>query len=93
MSKETKQAQQPQSSLNDQMQRRYEERRCLMDSGVNPYPSHFDVTAYSSDIIEFFRDDKDDKEVPDTVAVAGRIMTIRKMGLPKIGRASCRERV
>lgn len=80
MSKETKQAQQPQSSLNDQMQRRYEERRCLMDSGVNPYPSHFDVTAYSSDIIEFFRDDKDDKEVPDTVAVAGRIMTIRKMG-------------
>ncbi len=61
--------------LNDQMQRRIEERDLLSKEGITPYPYGFDVTAHSTPIIENFQDDK-----PETVSVAGRIMTIRKMG-------------
>ncbi len=68
-------AEQPQLSLNDQMKRRFEERQHLIESGINPYPCSFDVTGYSEDIIEGFREDAEEK-----VSVAGRIMTIRKMG-------------
>ncbi|NHQ60786.1 lysine--tRNA ligase [Chlorobium sp. BLA1] len=65
----------PQLSLNDQMQRRLEERQHLLDAGINPYPCHFDVTSFSLDIIANFLE-----EAKEPVAVAGRIMTIRKMG-------------
>lgn len=75
MPKENQNQEQPQLSLNDQMQRRYDERLHLMESGVNPYPCQFDVTAASTDIIETFRE-----EEQRPVSVAGRIMTIRKMG-------------
>ncbi|MCF8382032.1 MAG: lysine--tRNA ligase [Chlorobium sp.] len=75
MPKENQHQEQPQLSLNDQMQRRYDERLHLMESGVNPYPCQFDVTTFSTDIIEAFRDEE---QTP--VSVAGRIMTIRKMG-------------
>jgi len=62
-------------SLNDQMMRRLEERRQLLDAGINPYPCDFDVNRYSDDIIINFQE-----EVREPVSVAGRIMTIRKMG-------------
>lgn len=75
MPKENQNQEQPQLSLNDQMQRRHDERLHLMESGVNPYPCQFDVTACSTDIVETFRD-----EEQRAVSVAGRIMTIRKMG-------------
>lgn len=75
MPKENQNQEQPQLSLNDQMQRRYDERLHLMESGVNPYPCQFDVTAASTDIIETFRE-----EEQRPVSLAGRIMTIRKMG-------------
>jgi lysyl-tRNA synthetase class 2 len=65
----------PQLSLNDQMQRRLEERQHLLDAGINPYPCQFDVSSYSQDIITNFQE-----EAKEPVAVAGRIMTIRKMG-------------
>ncbi len=65
----------PQPSLNDQMQRRLEERQHLINGGVNPYPCHFDVSHSSHDIIIHFQDD-----IQEPVSVAGRIMTIRKMG-------------
>ncbi|NTV06198.1 MAG: lysine--tRNA ligase, partial [Chlorobiaceae bacterium] len=64
-----------QISLNDQMQRRLEERQHIMDAGVNPYPSHFDVSHASLEIIGNF-----EEEAKTPVSVAGRIMTIRKMG-------------
>ena len=67
--------QQPQPSLNDQMLRRLEERQNLIDAGVNPYPCKFDVSRYSHDILINFQDD-----IQEPVSVAGRIMTIRKMG-------------
>lgn len=66
---------QEQKALNDQMQRRLEEREMLRKEGVRPYPFSFDVTAYSRQIKEQF-----DENSPQTVSVAGRIMAIRKMG-------------
>ncbi|MEI6758611.1 MAG: lysine--tRNA ligase [Chlorobium sp.] len=68
-------AEPPQPSVNDQMKRRLEERQHLFEAGVNPYPCHFEVTRHSEDIITGFQD-----EVRESVSVAGRIMTIRKMG-------------
>jgi len=65
----------PAISLNDQMKRRFEERAHLAEAGINPYPYSFDVTASSRSIIDSFSD-----ENPVDVSVAGRIMTIRKMG-------------
>ncbi len=64
-----------QKALNDQMQRRLEERRLLQEEGVRPYPYGFDVTRHSTDIKENFLE-----ETPETVSVAGRIMAVRKMG-------------
>ena len=64
-----------QPSLNDQMQRRLEERQHLLEAGVNPYPTHFEVSHSSTDIIIHFKED-----IKEAVSVAGRIMTIRKMG-------------
>ena len=80
MSKENEQnpnnPEQPsQPSLNDQMLRRLEERQHLIDAGVNPYPCQFDVSRSSHDILINFQDD-----IHEPVSVAGRIMTIRKMG-------------
>jgi lysyl-tRNA synthetase class 2 len=80
MSKEQEQqhhSQEPSSalSLNDQMKRRLEERAHLAEAGINPYPYEFEVDSYSNAIIAFFQDEK-----PADVSVAGRIMTIRKMG-------------
>jgi len=71
------QEQPTQLSLNDQMQRRLEERQHLIEAGINPYPTHFEVTHSSVEIIDDFED-----EVKKPVSVAGRIMTIRKMGKP-----------
>ena len=62
-------------SLNDQMQRRFDERTHLFEAGINPYPYRFDVTATSAGILASFVD-----EAQEEVSVAGRIMTIRKMG-------------
>ena len=62
-------------ALNDQMKRRIEERSQLAKEGIDPYPYSFDVTGYSKTVIDGYLDGK-----PETVSVAGRIMTIRKMG-------------
>ncbi len=72
---EQKQNSQAQHSLKDQMKRRLEERQHLIDAGINPYPCQFDVSCSSVDIIKNFQDD-----IREQVSVAGRIMTIRKMG-------------
>lgn len=45
--------------------------------GVNPYPYRFEVSDYSSDIIERFDDYASSHK---TVSVAGRIMALRIMG-------------
>jgi lysyl-tRNA synthetase class 2 len=58
------------------MQRRREELTELRARGVNPYPATFDRTALSRDIVEAFTDDAPARDV----AVAGRVMSIRRMG-------------
>jgi lysyl-tRNA synthetase class 2 len=62
--------------LNELMLRRREELEELKKLSINPYPYAFDVSDYSTDIIAQFKDDAS----PRDVAIAGRIMTIRRMG-------------
>ncbi|HQT91359.1 MAG TPA: lysine--tRNA ligase [Candidatus Kryptobacter bacterium] len=56
--------------------RRLEELEELKKLNVNPYPYGFEVDSYSVDILQSFKDDAPAAEV----AVAGRIMSLRRMG-------------
>ena len=58
------------------MKRRREELDELRRRSVNPYPYFFDRTGYSAEIITDFRDDAPRRDV----RIAGRIMSIRRMG-------------
>ncbi len=62
--------------LNDLMLRRRQELDELLKRNVNPYPYGFKRTAFSSEIVNAFVDDAPKR----TVAVAGRILSIRRMG-------------
>lgn len=62
--------------LNDLMLRRRQELDELKRQGINPYPHEFSRTAFSKEIINSFRDDLPRR----TVAMAGRIMSLRRMG-------------
>jgi lysyl-tRNA synthetase class 2 len=61
---------------NDLRKRRHEELKALIEKGVNPYPYNFDVTHHSKEIHDNFRDDSPLGDV----SIAGRIMSIRRMG-------------
>jgi len=65
-----------QQELNDLMLRRREELQRLLDMNVNPYAYEFPRNAFSQEIIESYNEN----EPPRTVAVAGRIMSLRRMG-------------
>jgi lysyl-tRNA synthetase class 2 len=65
-------------SLNDQELRRREELDILEEAGINPYPYSFDKTHSSSYILSNFIDEK--PELLANVAVAGRMVSIRRMG-------------
>ncbi len=58
------------------MRRRREELEELRKLGIEPYPYSFPRNAFSKEILESFQDDAP----PRTVAIAGRIMSKRKMG-------------
>jgi lysyl-tRNA synthetase, class II len=62
--------------LNVLMQRRREELDNLKKSGIDPYPYEFDRTEFSKEILESHKDDAPQR----TVSVAGRIMSLRRMG-------------
>jgi lysyl-tRNA synthetase, class II len=62
--------------LNDQMLRRREEYDVLLSRNINPFPYSFDVTAHAADLVAEFEDEAEQRNV----AIAGRIMTIRRMG-------------
>jgi lysyl-tRNA synthetase, class II len=62
--------------LNSLMIRRRDELEELKKKGINPYPSDFKRTHYSQDILSVFKDDAPRVEV----TIAGRIMSIRRMG-------------
>ena len=63
---------------NDQELRREEELHYFEDAGINPYPYSFDKTHKNQVILEKF--DDNNAELFADVAVAGRIMSIRRMG-------------
>lgn len=63
---------------NDQQLRREEELAHLEQMGIDPYPYSFDKTHYSIEITENFDEEK--PEQFEKVAIAGRIMSIRRMG-------------
>lgn len=65
-----------QQELNDLMLRRREELEELKKRGVDPYPYVFNRTDYSHDVLQSFHSDAPSRNV----AVAGRIMSIRRMG-------------
>ncbi|HCV43398.1 MAG TPA: lysine--tRNA ligase [Bacteroidetes bacterium] len=58
------------------MTRRREELEALKKLGVEPYPYAFNRTAFSKEIAETFKDDAPQR----AVAVAGRIVSLRRMG-------------
>ncbi|HTR81868.1 MAG TPA: lysine--tRNA ligase [Bacteroidota bacterium] len=65
-----------QQELNALMVRRREELDQLRKLGIEPYPHTWERDAFSAEILESFTD-----EAPQhTVSVAGRIMSLRKMG-------------
>lgn len=63
---------------NDQVERRLEELAHLRAAGLNPYPVSFDKSHSAQDILATFSDEN--PEALSTVAIAGRIMAIRRMG-------------
>jgi lysyl-tRNA synthetase class 2 len=68
-------AQEPED-LNTLMLRRRDELEQLRKLGINPYPYEYARDALSKEIIESYRDDAPQR----TVSVAGRIMSLRRMG-------------
>ena len=74
--KKTQFPEQEHEDINVLMLRRRDELEQLMKLGVNPYPYEFTRDAFSKDIIQQFKDEAPQR----TVSVAGRIMSIRRMG-------------
>lgn len=62
-------------SLNEIMKFRMEKLNSLREAGVDPYPHNFEPTHHSREIHEDYS-----KYEGETVTVAGRIMSMRKMG-------------
>jgi lysyl-tRNA synthetase class 2 len=65
-------------NLNDQERRRWEELEILEQKGLNVYPYSFPKNITAKFILDNFNDESPE-ELSD-VAVAGRIMSIRRMG-------------
>ncbi len=63
---------------NDQELRREEELKLIEEAGINPYPYSFDKNISAKEILEKFTDET--KDELNNCQVAGRIMSIRKMG-------------
>ncbi|MCK5742591.1 MAG: lysine--tRNA ligase, partial [Chlorobi bacterium] len=63
---------------NDQEKRRFEELDAIRAQGIDPYPHSYDKTHSANDILTGFNDEA--PEALESVAVAGRIMSFRKMG-------------
>jgi len=65
-----------QQEVSELLKRRREELKHLKEKGVNPYGYEYDVTGYSTSIINAFNDDAPAQRY----RVAGRIVSMRKMG-------------
>jgi lysyl-tRNA synthetase class 2 len=70
-------------SLSEQQQIRRDKLDQLKKLNINPYPYGYDVTHYSTDIIQdenLITDPPDDSSNSERVSIAGRVMTRRIMG-------------
>ena len=47
---------------------------------INPYPYHFDKTHHANDLSHKYANLKPEEHTKDHVSIAGRIMTLRRMG-------------
>ncbi len=65
-----------QREVHELLKRRREELEALKKSGVNPFGYEYEVTGYSASIKKEFADDAP----PKRYRVAGRVMSMRKMG-------------
>jgi lysyl-tRNA synthetase, class II len=74
--KKTHPPEQEHEDINVLILRRREELEQLKKLGINPYPYEFTRDAFSTEIINQFKDDAPQR----TVSTAGRIMSIRRMG-------------
>lgn len=66
--------------LNELMLRRREELNEIVGRGINPYPYQFDRQNYTTELIENFISPEGDDSPQRDISVAGRIMSIRRMG-------------
>lgn len=62
------------------MQEKLKKLNSLKEMGVNPYPYHFNMTHHAADILEKYSHLEKEEKTKDIVSVAGRIMTLRRMG-------------
>lgn len=69
---------------NELIKRRLEELEEIKKLGINPYPHRYDVSSTAQLVIEGFKDPVSDEEIQkqkeNIVSVAGRIMSLRRMG-------------
>lgn len=72
------------SEINELIKTRLEALDEIKKLGINPYPHNFNVTANAKSILESFKDPADEQQAMqqknNIVSLAGRIMSIRKMG-------------
>ena len=72
--------------INELMLRRREELSSLIAMGVNPYPYSYEVTDTAAAILAGFgaepggRSEEQAGQAPKDVRIAGRIMSLRRMG-------------
>ncbi|MDO4590336.1 MAG: lysine--tRNA ligase [Slackia sp.] len=67
-------------TLNDERARRLATRVAYIESGVNPYPEHSDITRYAADIEAQYADLADGENTDDSVKIAGRVIAKRGQG-------------
>ena len=75
---------QSQRTLNEIRQQRREKLDELSEKGINAYPYEFKVTHRTGDLQSL-----DDADFPDEVAIAGRVVSLRRMGKASFAQRYC----
>jgi len=66
--------------VNKLIAERMEKLKNLKEKGVDPYPYSFEQKHHAAELLEKYKDMPPEQKTEDKVAVAGRIMFIRRMG-------------
>jgi lysyl-tRNA synthetase class 2 len=70
----------PDAPIEDLMEQRRSKLQKYRDTGLNPYPTRYDVTAQAGAVLQRFESLGTEAASEELVAVAGRLMTRRDMG-------------